>query len=147
MISELKAGGEGEGEGGSLALLTVLALVVGPISGAGVACFMLLLEQANHLRDALVAFAHAQGPEGVWLLVAACGAAAGIAASLVRRISPQAAGSGIPHVEAVLTEQLPQAPFRVIPVKFVGGALAIGAGLALGREGPSGHMAGPPGHL
>jgi CIC family chloride channel protein len=147
MISELKAGGEGEGEGGSLALLTVLALVVGAISGAGVACFMLLLEQADQLRDAFLVFAHAQGREGLWLLVAACGAAAGIAASLVRRISPQAAGSGIPHVEAVLNEQLPQAPFRVIPVKFVGGALAIGAGLALGREGPSVHMAATLGHL
>ena len=128
MITELKDEGEPEGDGGSLALLTVLALVVGAISGAGVACFMLLLEQADRLRDALLVFAHAQGPEGVWLLVAACGAAAGIAASLVRRISPQAAGSGIPHVEAVLNEQLPQAPFRIIPVKFLGGALAIGAG-------------------
>src|ERR1700690_3898785 len=147
MISELKAEGEGEGEGVSLALLTALALVVGAISGAGVACFMLLLEQADRLRDALVAFAHAQGPEGVWLLVAACAAAAGNAASLVRRISPQAVGSGIPHVEAVLNERLQQAPFRIIPVKFIGGALAIGAGLALGREGPSVHIAGTLGHL
>src|SRR6202043_3122311 len=48
---------------------------------------------------------------------------------------------------AVLNEQLPQAPFRVIPVKFIGGALAIGAGLALGRQGPSVHMAATLGHL
>src|ERR1700722_10674303 len=136
MISELR------GEGGSLALLTFLALIVGAISGAGVACFMLLLEQADQLRDALLALAHAQGPEGVWLIVAACAVAAGIAASLVRRISPQAAGSGIPQVEAILSGQMPEAPFRIIPVKFIGGALAIGAGLALGREGPSVHMAG-----
>src|ERR1700678_985817 len=147
MISELKAEGEGEGEGGSLALLTVLALVVGAISGAGVACFMLLLEQADQLRDALIVFAHAQGPEGLWLVVLACAAAAGVAAALVRRISPDAVGSGIPHVEAVLNGQLQQAPFRIIPVKFVGGVLAIGAGLALGREGPSVHMAGTLGHL
>src|ERR1700677_4912863 len=147
MISELKAGGEGEGEGGSLALLTALALAVGAISGAGVACFMLLLDQADQWRDALLVFAHAQGSEGIWLPVGACAAAAGIAASLVRRISPQAAGSGIPQVEAILNEQLQEAPFRIIPVKFVGGVLAIGAGLALGREGPSVHMAATLGHL
>src|ERR1700693_1957089 len=87
MTSELRGEGEGEGEGGSLALLTVLALVVGAISGAGVACFMLLLEQADQLRDALLVFAHAQGPEGVWLLVAACGAAGGIAGAAGRRES------------------------------------------------------------
>src|ERR1700729_12534 len=127
MISELRDAGEGEGEGGSLALLTVLALVVGAISGAGVACFMLLLEQADQLRDALLALAHAQGPEGAWLTVAACAAAAGIAASLVRRISPQAAGSGIPQVEAILNGQMPEAPFCVIPVKFIGGGARRGA--------------------
>jgi chloride channel protein, CIC family len=147
MISELRDAGEAEGEGGSLALLTALALAVGAIAGAGVACFMLLLQQADRLRDALIVQAHAQGPEGVCFVVAGCAAAAGIAASLVRRISPQSAGSGIPHVEAVLNGLLPQAPFRMIPVKFIGGVLAIGAGLALGREGPSVHMAGTVGHF
>jgi CIC family chloride channel protein len=147
MISELRAGNEPEGEGGSLAVLTVLALVVGGISGVVVAVFILLLEQADQLRDALIVWAHAHGDAGFWLLVAACAAAAGIAASLVRRLSPQSAGSGIPHVEAVLNGQLPQARFRIIPVKFVGGALAIGSGLALGREGPSVHMAATLGHL
>jgi CIC family chloride channel protein len=58
----------------------------------------------------------------------------------VRRYAPQASGSGIPHVEAVIHGELPQAPFRLIPVKFFGGLLAIGAGLALGREGPSVQM-------
>ena len=40
-------------------------------------------------------------------------------------------------VEAVLNVELPQAPFRITAVKFVGGVLAIGWGLALSREGPS----------
>jgi CIC family chloride channel protein len=81
------------------------------------------------------------------MLILGCATAAGIAASLVRRVSPQAVGSGIPHVEAVLNGELPQARFRIIPVKFIGGVLAIGSGLALGREGPSVHMAATLGHL
>ena len=147
MIPKLSAGGAPEGEGGSLTLLTVLALIVGAISGAWVALFMLLLERADQWRDALIVRAHAQGSEGFGMLILGCAAAAGVAASLVRRISPQAVGSGIPQVEAVLNGQLPQARYRIIPVKFVGGALAIGSGLALGREGPSVHMAATLGHL
>ena len=40
-----------------------------------------------------------------------------------------------------------QAPFRLIPVKFLGGLLAIGSGLALGREGPSVQMSASIAHL
>jgi CIC family chloride channel protein len=50
-------------------------------------------------------------------------------------------------VEAVLTEKLPPAPFLLIPVKFVGGVLSIGSGLALGREGPTVQMGASLGHL
>jgi chloride channel protein, CIC family len=147
MIAEPRSADEPEGEGGSLALLTILALVVGAISGAGVALFMLLLDEADQARDALIVLAHAQGPEGFGMLILGCAAVTAAAASMVRRISPQAVGSGIPQVEAILNGQLPQARFRVIPVKFIGGVLAIGSGLALGREGPSVHMAATLGHL
>src|SRR5215475_9474492 len=59
---------------------------------------------------------------------------------MVRQFSPHASGSGIPHVEAVLHEQIPPVPFGLVPVKFAGGLLAIGSGLALGREGPTVQM-------
>jgi CIC family chloride channel protein len=42
---------------------------------------------------------------------------------------------------------LPPAPYRLIPIKFFGGLLAIGSGLALGREGPSVQMGAGVGHL
>jgi CIC family chloride channel protein len=77
---------------------------------------------------------------GPLLVMVACAAATGVAAWLVRRYSPQASGSGIPHVELVLSGERPQAPYRLIPIKFIGGLLAIGSGLALGREGPSVQM-------
>src|SRR5262249_16259068 len=76
-----------------------------------------------------------------------CAAATAFAAWLVHRYAPHASGSGIPHVEGVLNEEIPPAPPRLIAVKFVGGLSAIGAGLALGREGPSVQMGANVGHL
>jgi CIC family chloride channel protein len=83
---------------------------------------------------------------GLALVISLTAAAAGLAAWLVRRFSPAASGSGIPHVEAVLREQASPAHYVLIPVKFVGGLLAIGAGLALGREGPTVQMGASVAH-
>jgi len=138
--------GEGNSEG-SLLALALLALVAGALAGLVGAIFRLCLAQADRLRDVLIARAHGWGAVGFLLVLAACAAATALAAWLVRRYSPHASGSGIPHVEAVLRGELPQAPFRLIPVKFFGGLLAIGAGLALGREGPSVQMGASLAHL
>ena len=65
---------------------------------------------------------------------------AALSVFLVRRLAPEASGSGIPHLEAVLRRHRTLDSKRVLPVKFIGGVLAIGAGLALGREGPTVQM-------
>jgi CIC family chloride channel protein len=114
-----------------------LALLLGGVAGLVCTAFRLALRQANQLRDWLVPWAHGANLLGLVLLVAGCAAATAIAAWLVHRFAPAASGGGIPNVKAVLLRELPQGPFRLIPVKFVGGLLAIGAGLALGREGPT----------
>ena len=131
----------------SLLVLALLALVVGAAAGLVGAIFRLTLEQADRLRDALIGWAQGEKLAGFLFVVATCASAALIAAWLVRRFSPHASGSGIPHVEAVLNEQIPQAPFHLIWVKFCGGVLAIGSGLALGREGPSVQMGASIAHL
>jgi len=77
---------------------------------------------------------------GFLLVIILCAVATALAAWLVRRYSPDAAGSGIPSVESFLEGEPPPAPYRLIPVKFFGGLLSIGAGLALGREGPGVQM-------
>jgi CIC family chloride channel protein len=125
---------------GSLLLLALLALVTGALAGVVGAIFRVSLEVADRWRDELVGWAHGRGAIGFLLVLAVCAGATALAVWLVHRYSPHAAGSGIPHVEAVLRGELPQPPLYLIPVKFFGGLLAIGAGLALGREGPSVQM-------
>jgi CIC family chloride channel protein len=138
--TEPRTGGGIEKASGSLPVLAVLSFVTGGAAGLVGALFRLALERADRFRDAAITWAHGESVLGFVIVLAACAAATAVAAWLVRRFAPYASGSGIPHVEAVLLEELPQAPFRLVPVKFVGGLLAIGCGLALGREGPSVQM-------
>ena len=130
-----------------LLALALLSLLAGVASGLLGAVFRLLLDQADRLRDALIAWAYGETLMGFLLVTATCTVATAVAAWLVRCFSPQAEGSGIPHVEAVMRGELPPAPYRLIPVKFLGGLLAIGSGLALGREGPSVQMGAGAAHL
>src|SRR6266511_2880693 len=127
--------------------LALLSLLAGAAAGLIGAVFRLLLDQADRFRDALITWAHGETLAGFLLVIVTCAAATAVAAWLVRRFSPQAEGSGIPHVELVARGELPAAPYRLVPVKFLGGLLAIGSGLALGREGPSVQMGASTAHL
>ena len=132
---------------GSLLVLALLAPLVGAAAGLLGAIFRLALEEADHFRDVLITLAHGEKLAGLLFVAAACAAACAVAAWLVRRVAPAASGSGIPHVEAVLEGEVPPAPPRLIPIKFFGGVLAIGSGLALGREGPSVQMGATIAHI
>lgn len=60
-----------------------------------------------------------------------------IAYFLVIKYSPESGGSGIPEIEGALQDVRPVRWWRVIPVKFFSGLGTLGAGMVLGREGPT----------
>jgi chloride channel protein, CIC family len=136
----------GESQRGLLAL-AVLAPLVGACAGFVGALFRLSLQHLGDLRNELISWAHGDHLLGLLLIIALSASAVAMAAWLVCRFSPAASGSGIPYIEAALTAKLPDLPLGLTLVKFVGGALAIGSGLALGREGPSVQMGGSIGYL
>jgi chloride channel protein, CIC family len=123
------------------------ALSVGALAGLVAVAVRECLAYAEHLRDGLVAHASRYPPWGV-LAPIAFGALFGwLSVLLVQRWSPEAAGSGIPHIKAVLHHLRPMVWWRVIPVKLMGGLFGIGAGLALGREGPTIQIGGALGDM
>ncbi len=97
------------------------------------------------IRKELLEWAH-QLPALGWvfpILFSALGAVA--ACWLVKRFAPEASGSGIPHIKAVLHRYRRLKWRRLLPVKFMSGALALGSGMALGKEGPSVQLGGAVG--
>lgn len=132
---------DGDGDGGLTGLVrigvvgAVAAVAVGFVTGS----FRWLLREADGWRGDVVRWA-ADQPWPGWIapvLVAAVGA---FLARLLVRAVPVASGSGVQDVEAIWSGEAPPAPAAVLPVKYLGGLLAIGTGLVLGREGPSVHM-------
>jgi len=111
------------------------------------AVFRLVLERSDRFRGAVIGWAHGREIAGFALVIGISAIATGLAAWLVRKFAPGAKGSGIPDVEAVLRDEQPPPPLILIPVKFLGGVLAMGAGLALGREGPTVQMGAGIGHF
>ncbi|EKT55978.1 H(+)/Cl(-) exchange transporter ClcA [Providencia sneebia] len=76
-----------------------------------------------------------------WLIIPAMFVVSAILAMigyyLVKKISPESGGSGIPEIEGALQDLRPVRWWRVIPVKFIGGLGTLGSGMVLGREGPT----------
>ncbi|MCG0277702.1 MAG: H(+)/Cl(-) exchange transporter ClcA [Thermanaeromonas sp.] len=113
--------------------------LAGIVAGIVGVAFRLVLTEVEIYRNNVLIWARSI-PAWGWLILPFLGALAGGLAGWLTSFAPETAGSGIPHVEAVLMRQQRLVWWRIIPVKFIAGALAIGAGLSLGREGPTVQM-------
>jgi len=121
------------------------AALVGALAGLIALLFRAALIGMDNLRNQLIELGSSYPYMGwmIPLLFTALGAV--IAVILTKKYAPEASGSGIPHLEAVLHRLRVLDWRRVLPIKFFGGILAIGGGLALGREGPTVQMGGAVG--
>ncbi|MDR0708247.1 MAG: ClC family H(+)/Cl(-) exchange transporter [Treponema sp.] len=116
--------------------IVVESVIIGLAAGFVIAGFRFALRQADIFRlrlyDALKTLPACWTV--LWALaLAALGALLGLAAHRF----PMIKGSGIPQIKGSLTRRMALAWAPELPLKFITGIAGLGAGLSLGREGPS----------
>ncbi|MBR5740849.1 MAG: ClC family H(+)/Cl(-) exchange transporter, partial [Firmicutes bacterium] len=108
---------------------------VGALVGVVVSAFRYSLAQMDVLRTWFVSGEDRPSwalPLGLGLLMLFA-----VLVTLFLKWEPLISGSGIPQVEGEFEGRIKPVWWRVLLLKFIGGLMAIGSGLALGREGPS----------
>ncbi len=123
------------------------AILVGGIAGIVAVAFQWSLFELDHLRSRLLHPFLENGWWAVSVVLLICVSIVTLVARMTARFCPEASGSGIPHLKGVLMNLRELRWWRLLPVKFVGGVLAIGSGLSLGREGPTVQMGGAVGKM
>ena len=117
-------------------VLIFLCFLVGIFSGIIVGTYTLLLKKISIFREFFTTnleFSKIIIGITVFILL-------GMAVQFMLSKYPLISGSGIPQVSGLLTKKIKFKWFGELVTKFIGGILAIGAGMSMGREGPSVHL-------
>ncbi|MCG1013265.1 ClC family H(+)/Cl(-) exchange transporter [Tepidanaerobacter sp. GT38] len=114
----------------------VEGIAAGILAGLLTVQYRYLLEKAELLRQQIYILIGKNGfiTGLLWFAVLII---IGYALGIIAKKEPMVSGSGIPQVKGILSGRMRMNWISVILYKFVGGVLALGAGLSLGREGPS----------
>lgn len=108
---------------------------VGVLTGLVVSFFRLSLQHAESLRGSVLRGAES-GMKGLLIALLLLVMLYVVVWFCSRKV-PLCSGSGIPQVKGEMLGKIEQNWWQVILAKYFGGVAAIGAGLSLGREGPS----------
>jgi H+/Cl- antiporter ClcA len=115
--------------------LMLEGIIVGVFAGFLVIFYRIVLEKAEHLRTSFLKLTSENHKLiFLWFIILIISS---LFVGFMVKKEPMISGSGIPQVEGVLAKKLNMNWLSVIFYKFIGGVISIGAGLSLGREGPS----------
>lgn len=121
-------------------LIVMKSFVVGLAAGLLAVCYRLALEYFEELRGLAIEYSKSSNQIYMFVLPVAFAMVITTVVYATARFCPDAGGSGIPHLKGYLSGHKRFDAWKVLWVKFIGGVLGIGSGLALGREGPTVQM-------
>jgi len=116
--------------------LVLQGIIIGFISGMIIVFYRMAISISEEYRESAYSSLGDKSFFSIFLWFVLL-AIVGLVLGYIIRFAPMSKGSGIPQIKGFLINQVKLDWFRDIIAKFIGGVIALGFGLSLGREGPS----------